>query len=68
MNSGKIKAVLFIIVFLLVTAVVASWFVSRDPAGDPFPAPGGMRIDVHQVCPAAGRMGDGGHHPAGVKL
>ena len=32
MNSGKIKAVLFIIVFLLVTAVVASWFVSRDPA------------------------------------
>ena len=37
MNSGKIKAVLFIIVFLLVTAVVASWFVSRDPAenGDP---------------------------------
>jgi hypothetical protein len=32
MTTGKIKAVLFIIVFLLVTAVVASWFVSRDPA------------------------------------
>lgn len=35
MNSGKIKAVLFIIVFLLITAVVASWFVSRDPAEAP---------------------------------
>ena len=30
MTSGKIKAVLFIIVFLLIAAVVASWFVSRD--------------------------------------
>ena len=32
MTSGKIKAVLFIIVFLLIVAVVASWFVSRDDA------------------------------------
>ena len=32
MTSGKIKAVLFIIVFLLIVAVVASWFVSRDEA------------------------------------
>ena len=30
MTSGKIKAVLFIIVFLLIVAVVASWFVSRE--------------------------------------
>lgn len=32
MTTGKIKAVLFIIVFLLIVAVVASWFVSRDDA------------------------------------
>ena len=32
MTTGKIKAVLFIIVFLLIVAVVASWFVSRDEA------------------------------------
>lgn len=45
MTSGKIKAVLFIIVFLLIVAVVASWFVSRDeqtapadvPAAEPAP-------------------------------
>lgn len=30
MTSGKIKAVLFIIVFLLIIAVAASWFVSRE--------------------------------------
>ena len=32
MTTGKIKAVLFIIVFLLIVAVAASWFVSRDEA------------------------------------
>lgn len=36
MTSGKIKAVLIIIVFLLIAAVVASWFVSRD---EPEPEP-----------------------------
>ena len=35
MTSGKIKAVLFIIVFLLIVAVVASWFVSRDEQQEP---------------------------------
>ena len=30
MTSGKIKAVLVIIVFLLIVAVAASWFVSRE--------------------------------------
>jgi hypothetical protein len=35
----------------------------NHPAGDPFPAPGGVRVYVHQMCPPAGRMGDGGHHP-----
>ena len=35
MTSGKIKAVLVLIVFLLITAVVASWFVSRDEADAP---------------------------------
>ena len=30
MTTGKIKAVLFIIVFLLIAAVAASWFVSRE--------------------------------------
>ena len=39
MTSGKIKAVLFIVVFLLITAVVASWFVSRDVQDEaPLPA------------------------------
>lgn len=32
MTSGKIKAVLFIIVILLIVALVASWFVSREEA------------------------------------
>ena len=32
MTSGKIKAVLFIIVLLLIVAVAASWFVSREEA------------------------------------
>ncbi|MBR0040241.1 MAG: hypothetical protein IJP64_02560 [Oscillospiraceae bacterium] len=32
MTSGKIKAVLFIIVFLLIVAVIASWFVNREDA------------------------------------
>ena len=32
MTTGKIKAVLFIIVFLLIVAVAASWFVSRVEA------------------------------------
>jgi hypothetical protein len=35
----------------------------NHPAGDPFSAPGGVRVYVHQMCPSAGRMGDGGHHP-----
>lgn len=35
MNAGKIKAVLFIIVFLLVVAVVCSWIVSKDAADAP---------------------------------
>lgn len=35
MTSGKIKAVLFIIVFLLIVAVVASWFVSREENAEP---------------------------------
>ena len=39
MTSGKIKAVLFIIVFLLIVAVLASWFVSRDETGAPAPEP-----------------------------
>ena len=37
MTTGKIKAVLFIIVFLLIVAVAASWFVSRDETGAPAP-------------------------------
>lgn len=32
MTSGKIKAVLFIIIVLLIVAVVASWFVNREEA------------------------------------
>ena len=35
MTSGKIKAVLFIIVFLLIAAVLASWFVSKDTVETP---------------------------------
>ena len=37
MTSGKIKAVLFIIVFLLIVALVASWFVSREENSEPAP-------------------------------
>ena len=51
MNSGKIKAVLFIIVFLLVTAVVASWFVSRDPAESGDPAGAGATIQPVDELP-----------------
>ena len=35
MTTGKIKAVLFIIVFLLVVAVICSWIVSKDPQYEP---------------------------------
>ena len=39
MTSGKIKAVLFIIVFLLIVALVASWFVSREEGREPVEEP-----------------------------
>ena len=39
MTSGKIKAVLFIIVLLLVAAVAASWFASREEAPTPVSVP-----------------------------
>lgn len=53
MTSGKIKAVLFIIVFLLIVAVVASWFVSRDepsaPAAEPEAAAPSVTADTEVV-------------------
>ena len=43
MNKGRIKAVLFIIVFLLIVAVVCSWLTGTDkktePENEPTPPP-----------------------------
>ena len=44
MTSGKIKAVLFIIIVLLIVAVVASWFVNREEAA---------RVEAEEAARAA---------------
>ncbi len=49
MNRGKLKATLFIVVFLLVVAVICSWLVSKDEEG-------GSNVPVVQVTPVPAIM------------